>query len=63
MGLTSEVPLDLSVATGASRTVLDLGDLRVRNLDLRSGASETRVVLPRAAGVTTVRAEAGAAAS
>jgi hypothetical protein len=62
VGLTSEVPLDLNVETGASRTVLDLGDLRVRNLDLRSGASETRVVLPRAAGVTTVRAEAGAAA-
>jgi hypothetical protein len=61
VGLTTEVPLDLTLETGASRTVLDLGELRVRSLDLRSGASETRVILPRAAGLTTVRAETGAA--
>lgn len=61
VGLTAEVLLDLTVETGASRTVLGLLELKVRNLDLRSGASETRVVLPRAAGVTTVRAETGAA--
>ena len=61
VGLTAEVPLDLTLETGASRTVLDLLELNVRNLDLRSGASDTRVVLPRAAGATTVRAETGAA--
>jgi hypothetical protein len=60
-GLTGEVPLDLTLETGASRTLLDLGQLRVRSLDLRTGAAETRVILPRAAGVTTVKAEAGAA--
>lgn len=61
VGLTAEVPLDLRVETGASRVLLDLGDLNVRSLDLRTGASETRVLLPRAAGVTSVKAEAGAA--
>jgi hypothetical protein len=61
VGLTAEVPLDLTVETGASRTSLDLSALKVRTLELRSGASETRVILPRAAGVTTVRADTGAA--
>ncbi len=61
VGLTAEVPLDLRLEAGASRTTLDLRDLRVRDLELQTGASETRVLLPRAAGVTAVKAEAGAA--
>ena len=61
VGLTGEVPLDLRVDGGASRGVIDARDLRLRSLELHTGASDTRVLLPRAAGVTTVRAEAGAA--
>ena len=61
VGLTAEVPLDLRVDAGASRVKLDLRDVRVRSLELHSGASEARVVLPQAAGATTVRAETGAA--
>ncbi|MFI5262475.1 MAG: hypothetical protein ACHQZR_07980 [Candidatus Limnocylindrales bacterium] len=61
VGLTGEVPLDLRVETGASRASLDLGELRVRDLDIRTGASETRVRLPRKAGLTTVHAQAGMA--
>ena len=61
VGLTREVPLDLRVDAGASRNVLDLRELTVRSLELHTGASETRVVLPQAAGATSVRAEAGAA--
>lgn len=61
VGLTAAVPLDLRVDAGASRAVLDLRDLRVRSLELQTGASETRVLLPKAAGATTVRAQAGAA--
>jgi hypothetical protein len=61
VGLTGEVPLDLKVDAGASRATLDLGGLRLRDLDLQTGASETRVLLPRAAGVTTVKAQTGAA--
>ena len=62
VGFTTEVPLDLTLDTGASRARLDLAALRLRSLDLRTGASETRVRLPRAAGVTSVRVQAGAAA-
>ena len=61
VGLAHAVPLDLRIDTGASRAVLDLRDLRLRSLELQTGASETRVLLPRAAGATTVRAQAGAA--
>jgi hypothetical protein len=61
VGLTAEVPLDLRIDAGASRAVLDLRELRVRTLELQTGASDTRVLLPRAAGATTVRAQAGAA--
>jgi hypothetical protein len=41
--------------------VLDLRELRVRRLDLQTGASDTRVLLPRAAGQTSVKAGHGAA--
>jgi hypothetical protein len=60
--LTAEVPLDLRVDAGASRNVLDLRNLRVRSLELHTGASDTRIVLPQAAGATSVRADTGAAA-
>ena len=61
VGLTAEVSLDLRLETGANRSMLDLRDLRLRSLALKTGASETRVLLPRAAGVTTVGAESGVA--
>jgi hypothetical protein len=61
MGLTREVPLDLRIEGGASRARLDLRDTRLRRLQIKTGASETTVVLPQAAGATDVRAEAGAA--
>ncbi len=61
MGVTGDVPLDLRVESGAARATLDLGDVQLRRLDLRTGASETTVRLPRYAGVSHVRAETGAA--
>lgn len=61
VGLTGEVPLDLRVDAGAAKVTLDLVDLKVRHLELHTGASDTRVRLPRAAGVTEVRTEHGAA--
>ena len=61
VGLTPEVPLDLRVDAGASRTLLDLTGLRLRRLDLHTGASETIVRLPVGAGASEVRAETGAA--
>jgi hypothetical protein len=62
VGLTGAVPMDLQIEGGASKTVLDLRELRVRSLGIKTGASETRVTLPQAAGRTTVRSESGAAA-
>ncbi len=61
VGLTAEVPLDLRIDAGANRATLDFGALRLRNLELHTGASETRVLLPRSAGATSVRADSGAA--
>ena len=62
MGVTGEVPLRLRVESGAADAELDLGGLRLAELRLRTGASETRVALPAAAGHTRVDAEGGAAA-
>jgi hypothetical protein len=62
VGLTGEVPLNLRLDVGAYRGTIDLSDLRVTTLELHTGASETRIRLPRAGGSTSVRAEAGAAA-
>jgi hypothetical protein len=62
VGLTGEVPLDLRLDCGASRSTIDLSELLVRRFDLKTGASETRVQLPRAAGATWMRAETGVAA-
>jgi hypothetical protein len=61
VGLTPRIPLDLRLDTGACRSVLDLTELHLRSLELHTGASHTRVRLPRAAGSTSVRAETGAA--
>lgn len=61
VGLTGEVPLDLRVDTGAAKASLDLSDLVVRSVELHTGASDTRIRLPRGAGATTVRAQTGAA--
>lgn len=61
VGLTDRVPLDLRIQGGANRSTLDLRELKVRRLELQTGASETRVVLPRSAGYTEVKASHGAA--
>jgi hypothetical protein len=61
LGLTGEKPLDLRLDTGASRASVDLAELLVRRLELHSGAAETRIRLPRAAGETLVRTDTGVA--
>ncbi len=45
---------------GANRSTLDLSDLRIPELELHTGASETAVRMP-AAGRTAVRVECGLA--
>ncbi len=61
LGLTSEKPLDLRLDTGASRATIDLAELLVQRLEVHSGASETRIRMPRAAGQTLVRTDTGVA--
>jgi hypothetical protein len=61
VGLTREAPLKLRVDVGAAESNLDLSELRVTDFELHTGASSTTVRLPKAAGQTNVKVEAGAA--
>ncbi len=61
VGLTREVPLSLRVDVGAAQSDFDLSDLKVTDLVLKTGASSTLIRLPKAAGITNVRVESGAA--
>jgi Cell wall-active antibiotics response 4TMS YvqF len=60
--LNPGIPLSLRLETGASEARLSLGDLQVRELVLKTGASSTTVDLPQRAGHTRVTVESGAAA-
>jgi hypothetical protein len=60
-GLARQLPLELELETGANDAQLDLTDLQVSNLRLKSGASSTIVRLPASTGSTRVSVETGAA--
>ncbi len=60
-GLSREVPLNLDFETGAGEAQIDLRELRVGELRLKSGASSSTIDLPANAGLTHVSVEAGAA--
>jgi Cell wall-active antibiotics response 4TMS YvqF len=59
--LAPSVPMTLDVQAGAADSLLDLTGLRVTRFDLQTGAADTRVRLPEAAGFTTVVVKAGIA--
>jgi hypothetical protein len=61
VGVARDVPLSLWVSGGASTSRLDLAETLLTDLRLETGASETIVVLPRAAGETRVDVQSGAA--
>lgn len=61
VSLNPSVPLSLDLATGAGESELDLTDLALSDLRLRSGASETEIRLPAHAGYTRVDIATGAA--
>jgi hypothetical protein len=61
LDLNPEIPFALRIETGASDTHLDLTDLRITELELKTGVSATHVTLPANAGYTRVRIEAGVA--
>lgn len=58
VGVTAEIPVDLRLDTGGNRSTIDLTALRIRRLELNTGASDTEVRLP-AAGQTSVRVACG----
>ncbi len=59
--LNRNTPLALEFETGASESRLDLTDLQVADLSLKTGASSTEIALPARAGFTRARIECGAA--
>jgi hypothetical protein len=61
VGLAPDLPLALRLEGGASRSILELADLQVTSLVVKTGASDTRIVLPAAVAECDVRIEAGAA--
>jgi hypothetical protein len=61
VGLAPDLPITLRLEGGASKSVLDLADTLVTSLTVKTGASSTRIVLPRAVEHCAVRIEAGAA--
>lgn len=58
--LSPSIPVDLKVSSGVTDSTLNLEALRVPNLTLETGASQTQIVLP-AQGETMARIEGGAA--
>lgn len=59
--LSRDIPLNLNVEGGANEAKLDLSDLRIDELTLKSGASSTQISMPTNAGMTRARIETGAA--
>ncbi len=61
IGLAPDLPISLRLEGGASRATLDLAGTRVTSLTVKTGASSTRIILPREVDQCDVRIEAGAA--
>lgn len=59
--LSPDIPIELTVKTGASDSELDLSKLKVTKLNVETGASQLSVTLPEAAGLTIARIKAGVA--
>ena len=62
MSFVRRFPFELALDTGATETRMDLSDLMVSKINLNSGASSTRIILPANAGLTTGSFKTGAAA-
>lgn len=61
LSVNRDLPLRLSLFTGAGETALDLTEAMLKELRIETGASSTRVKLPARAGTTRVSAKAGMA--
>jgi len=61
LSLTRDIPLSLTINSGASESKIDLSELRVSYLKLETGASATALTLPAQAGSTLAEINAGLA--
>jgi len=61
LDLTRDIPISLTINTGASESRIDLSELRVPYLKLETGASSTTLTLPAQAGNTLAEINAGVA--
>ncbi|MDX9863423.1 MAG: DUF5668 domain-containing protein [Anaerolineaceae bacterium] len=61
LALSPHVPLQLKLQTGANRAFLNLHDLKVTELKLETGASDTEVILPAVTEYTHFKVQSGAA--
>ena len=59
LGFNREIPLSLTIKTGASDSQINMRDLKVRSFKLETGASSSEVTVP-ANGQTSTKIEAGA---
>ncbi len=59
--LNTSTRLEIELNSGASDMQVNLEDLLVSRVAVKTGASSTRLTLPKSAGLTSVRVEAGAA--
>jgi len=58
--LTQEIPVNLTIETGASQLDVDLRDVQVQHIELKTGASNSNVTMP-ARGASVLDVEAGMA--
>jgi len=61
MAIARDIPISLDLETGANESRIDLTDLLVTDLRLKSGASSTDLTLPVGAGFTRAEVQTGAA--
>lgn len=61
VGLSPEIPMKLEFKTGASESILDLSQLKVKEVTVETGASSTEITLPAAAGLTRAEVKSGVA--
>jgi hypothetical protein len=59
--LAPDLPMRLRLEGGAAKSTLDLAEVMVTDLVVKTGASDTRVILPRRVERCSARVEAGAA--
>ncbi len=59
--LNNELPMTLKFGSGASSIDLDLSDLKISQIRVDTGASSSKIVLPKKAGKTRLEVEGGAA--